>query len=323
LRAIVVRELGGPDVLRMEEVAAPQPGPGEVAIAVEFVGVNFTDVRNRIGDGLGQVPFTPGVEVSGTVSSVGPGVRSLAVGQSVAAFTRGHAYAEVVTAAERFTVGLPDNLAGRPEAAGMLVTVPLALNAVERAARVLPGETVLLHAAAGGVGSIVGQLLRALTDVRVWGTVGDLAKETFVRSHGYSEVLTYTDFDEQVRALTGGRGVDVVLDPIGGEVQARSLDVLAPFGRLVSYSNISRAAQALPDAEWLRARCIGYVGISNGQLSARAPEAMRAALERAVELVSSGAVQIDVTSVLPLERVAEVHEAFEKRSAVGKFVLAV
>jgi NADPH:quinone reductase len=323
MRAIVVREVGGPDVLRIEEIAEPQPGPGEVAITVEFVGVNFTDVRNRIGDGLGQVPFTPGVEVSGTVSSVGPGVRAFTVGQPVAAFTRGHAYAEVVTAAERFTVALPDNLIGRPEAAGMLVTVPLALNAVERAARVLPGETVLLHAAAGGVGSIVGQLLGARPDVRVWGTVGDLAKEPFVRKHGYSEVLTYADFDEQVRSLTRGRGVDVVLDPIGGEVQARSLDVLAPFGRLVSYSNISRAAQALPDAEWLRARCIGFVGISNGQLSARAPETVRAALERAVELVSSGAVQIDVTSVLPLERAPEVHEAFEKRSAVGKFVLAV
>jgi NADPH2:quinone reductase len=323
MRAIVVRELGGPEVLRLEDVAAPLPGAGEVAIDVEFIGVNFTDVRNRVGDGLGVVPFTPGVEVSGTVSSVGPGVESLAVGQRVAAFTRGHAYADVVIAAEIFTIALPDNLAGRPEAAGMLVTVPLALNVVERAARVLAGESVLLHAAAGGVGSIVGQLLRDLPGVRLWGTVGDLGKADFARGHGYTEVMTYADFDAQVARLTDGRGVDVVLDPVGGELQARSLEALAPFGRLVSYSNISRAPQTLPDAEWLRTRCIGYVGISNGQLSARAPELVRSGLERAVALVSSGAVHIDVTSVIPLERAAEAHQAFEARSAVGKFILAV
>jgi NADPH2:quinone reductase len=245
------------------------------------------------------------------------------VGQPVAAFTRGHSYAEVVTAAENFTVALPDSLVGRPEAAGMLVTVPLALNIVERAARVRPGEVVLLHAAAGGVGSVVGQLLREIAGVSVWGTIGDLVKEDYVRSQGYAEVFTYADFAERVLSLTGGRGVDVILDPIGGDVQARSLDVLAPFGRLVSYSNISRAEQALPDAESLRARCIGFAGLSNGQLSARAPEAVRAALERAVELVSSGALQIDITAVLPLERAAEAHEVFENRRAVGKFVLAV
>lgn len=323
MRAMVVREFGGPEVLRLAEVREPQPTAGEVAITVEFIGVNYTDVRNRLGDGLGVVPFTPGVEVSGTVLAVGPGVESLVVGQRVAAFTRGHAYAEVVTAAEIFTVALPDRMAGRPEAAGMLVTVPLALNLVERAARVLAGETVLLHAAAGGVGSIVGQLLRELPGVQVWGTVGDLSKADFARRHGYTEVMTYSGFDARVAALTDGRGVDVVLDPVGGQLQARSLDVLAPFGRLVSYSNISRAPQTLPDAEWLRARCIGYVGLSNGQLSALAPDLVRAGLERSVELVSSGEVQIDVTAVLPLEQAALAHEAFEARGAVGKFILAV
>jgi NADPH:quinone reductase len=323
MRAIVVQELGGPEVLRVEQVPEPRPGPGEIAINVEFAGVNFTDVRNRVGDGLGVVPFTPGVEVSGTVSALGPGVESFAVGQQVAAFTRGHAYAEVVTAAEVFTVALPDNLIGRPEAAGMLVTVPLALNVVERAARVQTGETVLLHAAAGGVGSVVGQLLSAMSGVVLWGTVGDAGKADFARRHGYREVLSYADFDKQILALTEGRGVDVVLDPVGGQLQRRSLDVLALFGRLVSYSNISRAPQQLPDAEWMRSRCVGYVGLSNGYLSVRAPELVRAGLERSVQLVASGAVKIDVTAVFGLEQATEAHRAFENRSAVGKFVLSV
>jgi NADPH2:quinone reductase len=323
MRAIVVREFGGPEVLRVEQVDEPTPGTGEVAISVEFVGVNFTDVRNRVGDGLGVVPLTPGVEVSGTVCSVGADVTSLRVGQRVAAFTRGHAYAEVVVAAEALTVVLPDSLVGRPEAAGMLVTLPLALNVLERTARVLDGESVLLHAAAGGVGSVVGQLLRKRPDVTLWGTVSNVDKADFARQHGFRDVFTYADFDREVMARTDGRGVDVVLDPVGGEVQARSLEVLAPFGRLVSYSNISRASQALPDAEWLRTRCIGVLGLSNGQLSARAPDVIRANLERAVALVADGSVQIDVTALFPLEQAAEAHRAFEARTAIGKFVLSV
>jgi NADPH2:quinone reductase len=159
--------------------------------------------------------------------------------------------------------------------------------------------------------------------VRLFGTVGDLAKADFARRHGYHEVMTYSDFDERVSELTDGVGVDVVLDPIGGQVQARSLDVLAPFGRLVSYSNISRDDQTLPDAEWMRAHCVGFVGLSNGQLSARAPEMVGRGLERAAELVLNGTVDIDVTAVLPLAQAAEAHRAFEDRSAVGKFILAV
>src|SRR6516164_9607206 len=136
MRAVVVRQYGGPEVLRLAEVPEPEPGQGEVTIGVRFAGVNFTDVRNRIGDGLGVVPFVPGVEVAGTVRLVGEGVTGLSPGQPVAALTRGHGYAEVVRAAADLTVALPENLAGRPEAGGMLVTVPLALMLLRRVARV-------------------------------------------------------------------------------------------------------------------------------------------------------------------------------------------
>ncbi len=323
MKAIVVRELGGPERLEVSEVPKPVAGPGKLCVAVEYIGVNFTDVRNRIGDGLGKVPFIPGVEVSGTVCEIGPGVTRFEVGQRVAAFTRGHAYAEYAIADEVYTVALPGSLAGQPKSGGMLVTIPLALNVVEQAARIRPGETVLLHAAAGGVGSVVGGLLRSIEGVRLLGTVGDPAKSDFARRHGYEEIMTYDDFPQRVRELTGDRGVDVVLDPMGGEVQARSLELLAPFGRLVSYSNISRADQSLPDGEWMRARCVGYVGLSNGQLSVRQPELFRTTLVRAVELVHNGVLDVEVTEVLPLTQAAAAHRAFEERRAVGKFILAV
>ncbi len=266
MRAVVVPEYGGPEVLTLADLPEPEPGPGEVTIAVRFAGVNFTDVRNRIGDGLGVVPFVPGVEVAGTVRRVGDGVRSLSPGQPVASLTRGHGYAEVVSAAADLTVPLTDSLAGRPESGGMFVTVPLALMLLRRVARVQPEDTVLLHGAAGGVGTVTGQLARHWGLRPLLGTASSAAKAEFARGYGYGHVFGYTDFAEGVLEATEGRGVDVVLDPVGGEVRQRSFELLAPFGRLVTYSNISREPEAVPDATWMRARCVGYLGFSGGQL---------------------------------------------------------
>lgn len=323
MRAVVVPEYGGPDVLTVTELPEPEPGPGEVSITVSFAGVNFTDVRNRLGDGLGVVPFVPGVEVSGTVRRLGAGVTGLRPGQPVAAFTRGHGYAEVVTAAAELTVPLPDELVGRPESAGMLVTLQLVPMLLRRVARVLPAETVLLHGAAGGVGTVAGQLARHYGLRPLLGTASSPGKADFARQHGFAQVFGYQDFGERVLEVTGGRGVDVVLDPVGGAVRARSFELLAPFGRLVTYSNISREPEVVPSADWMRARCVGYAGFSGGQLPRRAPELIRPALLEATELVRSGAVKIAVTSVFPLEQAADAHRVFEQRAAVGKFILAV
>jgi len=323
MRAVVVPEYGGPDVLTIRELPEPEPGPGEVSITVAFAGVNYTDVRNRIGDGLGRVPFVPGVEVAGTVRATGPGVTGLAPGQTVAALTRGHGYAEVVTAAAELTVPLPAGLAGRPESGSMFVTVQLALMLLRRVARVQPEETVLLHGAAGGVGSVTGQLARHWGLRPLLGTVSSPAKAAFAQQNGYAAIYTYRDFDSAVLAGTGGRGVDVVLDPVGGDVRARSFGILAPFGRLVTYSNISREPEVVPDAGWMRARCVGYAGFSGGQLPLRAPELVRPSLLEAAELVGSGVLDIAVSQVFPLARAADAHRVFERRAAVGKLILAV
>jgi NADPH2:quinone reductase len=323
MRAVVVPEYGGPDVLTVRELPEPEPGPGEISITVAFAGVNYTDVRNRMGDGLGRVPFVPGVEVAGTVRAIGPGVTGLAPGEPVAALTRGHGYAEVVTAAAELTVPLPASLAGRPESGSMFVTVQLALMLLRRVARVQPEEAVLLHGAAGGVGTVTGQLARHWGLRPLLGTVSSPAKARFAQRNGYAAVYTYPDFDSAVLADTYGRGVDVVLDPVGGDVRARSFGILAPFGRLVTYSNISREPEVVPDADWMRARCVGYAGFSGGQLPRRAPELVRPSLLEAAELVGSGVLDIAVSQVFPLVRAADAHRVFERRAAVGKLILAV
>ncbi len=323
MRAVVVSAFGGPEMLRVADVPEPRPGPGEVTVTVRFAGVNYTDVRNRKGDGLGRPPFIPGVEVAGTVRAVGAGVTSLRPGQPVAASTGGHGYAEVATASQARTIPITEELAGRPESAAMLITVPLVLMLLRRVARVTPQETVLLHSAAGGVGTVAGQLARRMGLRPLLGTAGDAGKAEYALRHGFGTVFGYDNFDTQVLAATDGRGVDVVLDPVGGDIRARSFPLVAVFGRLVSYSNISGEPETAPGAEWLRARCIGYAGFSAGQLPGRDPVALRPVLEEAAQLVGSGEIDPVVTGVYPLERAADAHRVFENRTASGKLVLAL
>ena len=323
MRAVVVPAYGGPEVLSLQDVPEPVPGPGEVSVSVRFAGVNYTDIRNRRGDGLGAPPFIPGVEVSGVVRAVGDGVTTLRPGEPVAAFTRGHGYAEVVTAPEALTIPVTEELAARPESGAMLVTVPLVLLLLRRVARVSPAETVLLHSAAGGVGTVAAQLARLAGLRPLLGTAGDADKAQYALQHGFSAVFGYDDFTEGVLAATSGRGVDVVLDPVGSDVRARSFPLVAAFGRLVTYSNISGEPETAPDAGWLRARCIGFVGFSAGQLSGREPSVMRPVLTEAVKLVGGGDIDPGVSGVYPLERAAEAHQVFEDRAARGKLILAV
>jgi NADPH2:quinone reductase len=323
VRAVVIEEYGGPEVVQLREWPEPEPGPGEVSVDVRFASMNFTDVRNRRGDGLGRVPFVPGVEVSGRVRRLGEGVRGLEVGQPVAALTRGQAHAEVATASSVLTVAITDALAARPESGAMLVTVPVALVLLRDVTRATPEDVLLVHSAAGGVGTVVGQLAARRGLEPPFGTVGDAGKAAFARAHGYGEVCTYDAFADAVLAATGGRGVDVVLDPVGGAVRAQSFQLLAPLGRLATYSNISREPEVAPEGEWLRARCVSYAGLSVGQLTARAPETIRPVLEEAVELVRSGHVDVGLRDVLPIAQAERVHRMFEERRMSGKVVFAV
>lgn len=322
MRAIVVEEYGGPEVLTVRDWPEPEPGPGEVSIAVRYAGMNFTDVRNRLGDGLGRVPFIPGVEAAGHIRKVGPGVEGLAVGQPVAAFTRGSAYAEVVTALAPLTVALPEPLAERPDSGGMLVTIPVVLALFRQAGSVGARDMVLLNSAAGGVGTAAVQIAAHEGLQPLLGTVGSPEKAKYAMDRGFAKVFTYDELPGDLMEYTGGKGVDVVLDPIGGSVRAACFELLAPFGRLVHYSNVSREPEEVPSAEWLRARCVSYIGYSGGQLTARSPELMRPYLEEAVQLVASGAVDVGVTQVLALTDVAVGHQAFGDRTARGKIILA-
>ncbi len=323
MRAMVVPVHGPPEVFECRQVPDPEPGPGQLLIRVAFVGVNFTDVRNRRGDGLGVPPMVPGIEVAGVVAGIGPGVDGFVDGMPVTALTGGHAYAELVACDARRVLPLPDPLVGDPVAATVMGVLPSALNLLRVASRALPGETMLIHGASGGVGTALVQAASVLGLGEVHGTVSSPTKAEYAGRYGFASVHLRHDFVASVRAATGGRGVDVVFDPIGGAVRANSFEVLAPFGRLVHFGNASLEPEVVPPAVDLRARGLGYIGYSGGQHALLDFEGVRRSWIEGLDLVASGRVTIDVTRVLDLTEAAEAHRLIESRSAVGKIVLSV
>jgi NADPH2:quinone reductase len=323
MRAMTVPRFGGPEVFEVGDVPIPVPGPGQVSIDVVHAGVNFTDLRNRRGDGLGVPPMILGIEVSGTIREVGEGVSGWAPGAPVTSLTGGHAYAEVVVAAADRVLSLPDLLVGDPAAACLMGVVPTAINLVGPAGKVVEGESILFHGASGGVGTALVQVAAVMGLGPVHGTVSSDAKADYARGYGFAGVHLRGGFVDSVMEATSGRGVDVVFDPIGGEVRAQSFDALAPFGRLIHFGNASLEQEVVPEATWLRARCVGYVGYSGGQHAGLDFATVSRSWREGVELVASGAVKIDVTRVLPLEEASEAHRAIEAGEVVGKVVLAV
>ncbi|SFV04753.1 quinone oxidoreductase family protein [Alicyclobacillus macrosporangiidus] len=325
MRAVVVSRLGGPDVLQVVEQPVPEPGPGEVRIRVAAASVNFADVKARYGNyhHAGAPPFVPGLDLAGTVDAVGEGVTGLAVGQRVMAFPKGGAYSEYAVAPAVLAYPVPDGV--DLETAAALATVGVtAYELLTKVARLQPGETVLVHAAAGGVGTVALQLAKILGAGQVIGTVGSDEKAEHARRYGADVVINYSagGFADAVLAATDGRGADVILDAVGGPAFADNLRCLARFGRLVVYGNAAGAYGQVDTAE-LHSTCRSVLGYSMGTTRRFRPEALRASAERVLELVATGRLQVPVCGRYPLERAAEAHTVMENRGTLGKVLLVM
>ncbi|MGQ4382700.1 quinone oxidoreductase family protein [Streptomyces sp. SAS_270] len=327
MRAIEFQEYGGPEVLRTVEAEAPEPGPGQVSIDVAYVGVNFADLKARSeGYRVPGLPFRPGLEVSGRVRAVGAGVAGLAPGQEVAALTEGGAYADVVVADAVTVFPLPAGVDLRTGAT-LPTVLPTAYALLHKVGRLQPGETVLVQGAAGGVGTVVGQLAKAAGAATVYGVVSSAAKAKYALDHGYDEVFAGPSdkafFVDEVRAATSGRGVDLALDPVGGETLRGSLASLAPFGRLVSFGNASSAAPWQVGQPELYPIGLSVAGFSILTLARTAPTKLRAIAEESFKAVVEGAVSLPVTAEFGLEDAAEAHRLMGTRTSTGKLLLRV
>ncbi len=275
------------------------------------------------------LPFVPGLEVSGHVLALGDGVEAFRVGQPVAALTLSGGYAEVALASAVLTfplegVGATIDLA---TAAGFPTIVPTAYDLLVRVARLQIGESALIHAAAGGVGTIAGQIARRLGAGLLIGTVSSPQKAVYARRFGYDHVIERDGFVQRVLELTNGRGVDVVLEAIGEPVRSQSLSVLAPFGRLIIFGN-SNDDQGRPQSMPLApgnfmSENKAIMGYSLTSLSRSAPHLIAETAHKTLELIAHEQISIAVTDVLTLEQADEAHRRLESGKTMGKIVLRV
>ena len=320
--AIRVHQPGGPEVLRWEEVEVVEPGPGQVRLRQEAAGLNFIDVYHRTGLYPQKTPFTPGVEGAGIIDAVGSDVSGLKVGDHVAYAGQIGGYAEERLIDAGRVVKLPDGISSEQAAAAMLqgLTAHMLLFGVHR---VQKGETILIHAAAGGVGLIVCQWAKALGAI-VIGTVGSDEKAELARTHGCDHPIVYTrqDFAEEVSRITNGDKLPVVYDSIGRDTFTKSLDCLRRRGLMVSFGNASGPVDPFAPA----------VLAQKGSLFLTRPTvndyvATREELERAAkdlfDVVSSGAVKIEVKQRFELKDAAEAHRALEARKTTGSTILTI
>ena len=321
-KAIRVHESGGPEQMRWEEVDVGEPGRGEARLRQTAVGLNFIDVYHRTGLYPQQLPFTPGVEGAGVVQSVGSDVEGLVAGDRVAYAGPIGGYAEERLIAADRLVKLPDDISDEQAAAMMLqgMTVDMLINRVRPLQK---DETILVHAAAGGVGLILCQWASAL-GATVIGTVSTEEKAELARANGCDHPILYKtqDFVALVDEFTGGAKVPVVYDSVGKDTFLRSLDCLQKRGLLVSFGQSSGPVE--PFAPGLLAQ--------KGSLYLTRPTlfdyiAKRDELEQSAaalfEVVRSGKVRIDIGQRFPLSQAAEAHGALEARETTGSTVLTV
>ncbi|GGI93272.1 quinone oxidoreductase family protein [Deinococcus wulumuqiensis] len=322
--AVYVERFGGPEVLRWRSQPDPSPAPlaGQVHLEISHTSVNYADVlaRQGRGDKAGTLPFIPGLDALGSVTALDENVQNLTLGQRVACFPLGGSYAEALVAPAHLCFPVP---AGVPDAAAAsLTTLVTAYNVVHHAGRVQPGETVLVHAAAGGVGHLAVQLARLAGAARIVGVVSGPQRADFVRGLGADEVVDrrQADFAERVRAVTDGRGADVILDSVGGETAERGLGVLAPFGRLVLYGHASGEEARLPSKP-LHRQSKSVIGYSSGHHRQGRPEVVQQAAARAFDLVAAGQLRVQVGAEFALADAAQAHALVEGGDVLGRVLL--
>lgn len=312
---------GPPEVLVRSDRPLPEPGRGQLRFRTAFTSVNHADIKARRGEYPDRgFPFVPGLDASGIVDVCGAEVEIFRPGDRVAAYTVGGSYAEYVLADERMCFLLPDGVSLEQGAGiGVLIT---AYNTLTLAGRLAAGERVLIHAGAGGVGSALVRLAGALGAGEVFATVGGEEKAEVARELGADHVIDYRaqSFDEVIDELTGGVGVDLILDSAAGANAERGLRCLAPFGRLVIYGHTGGGEGSIGSRS-LHASNRAVIGYSSGGFRRARPEMIGEAGKRIIELLAQDRVGVLLGGRFALEDAAEAQRLVENRASVGKILL--
>jgi NADPH2:quinone reductase len=325
MKGILVEKFGGPEVLAYRDLDDPQPKANQVLIRVHSAGVNFADVKSRIGAyHIKQpLPFISGLDVAGTIEAVGPKVKKLKAGQRVVAFPQGGSYCELAVANEGLVFPIPDSIKDDTAAAFPLVA-GTSYAMLSRIAGVQASEGVLLHSAAGGVGTTALQIAKHLGARPIIATVGSDIKKKLLEELGADAVVNYRseNYVEKTLALTDGRGVDVILNPLAGEILERDLGCLAPFGRLICFGNASGQPATIPTGQ-LQGSCRCVLGFSFGTLRSKRPQEVPGIMQAVIALLAEGKIRMIMGKQFPLAKAAEAHRYIESRKSTGKILLKV
>lgn len=336
MRRVWIEKTGPPDVLTLKDEPDVSPGPGELRIRVSYAGVNFAEVMARLGlyPDAPPLPFVPGYEVSGSVDALGSGVQGFRIGERVTAVTQFGGYADSVCLPTGLVVRTPDTVTD-VEAAALPVNYLTAHQMLHRVAAVRPGETVLVHGAAGGVGTAAVQLCD-IAGARVIGTASP-AKHERLREAGVEPIASGEPaLADRVRDLTDGRGVDVVLDPIGGRSFRTSYSLLAPGGRLCCFgvSDMAPGRRRNPVAalrSLLRMPRFGPIALMNDNRAVAGinlghlweeTEMLVPQFEAIIAHAAAGRIRPVIDGTFDLARAAEAHERLQSRLSVGKILLS-
>ncbi len=321
MKAIVCHDFGSYQELAIEDLPEPEPRAGEICVAPEAWGVNYVDVI-MVGGTYQlrpELPFVPGGEAAGTVVAVGEDVRGYAAGDRVMTSHRPGAFAERVVAPPSNVIHMPDTMSFE-EASGFRAAFATAYHGLVQGGRLQAGETVLIHGAAGGMGLAAVQVAKQL-GASVIATAGSESKLETVRKCGADHVINYTDgFRDPVKQLTGGKGVDVVFDPVGGDIFDESMRCIDMGARLIVVGFAAgRAAQVRTNH--LLIKCASVVGIRAGSNARRNPEVARSNMDVLLGWAADGRIKTHISHLFPFHQVKDAMRVIADREVVGKAVL--
>ncbi|MEU3908908.1 zinc-binding dehydrogenase [Streptomyces goshikiensis] len=323
MRIVRYHQHGTPEVLQVDEVEKPEPGPGQVRIRAEAIGVNFAGLQERAGEfyyGEGvALPACPGGDAVGFIDALGPGVEDFEVGERVASVIFKDAFAEYSLARVKDLVPVPKEM---DAAQATMLSSPAQVGLeVIQASFLKEGESVLVHAAAGAIGHLVVQMVKALGAGTVVATAKGEAKLAFAKELGADVVVDYSreGWEEEVREATGGAGVDVVLDSVGADVTLKSIGLLKPFGRLVFYGSAGGGLD-LPTVS-LKDLAGKYLTHFSMGVMDKTVDNFDAVVDEVCAMVLMGKVRPVVHTRLPLEEAAKAHQVMEDRAQLGRVVL--
>ncbi|WP_240377611.1 quinone oxidoreductase family protein [Bacillus piscicola] len=323
MKAIVVEKTGAPTELVYKEVEQPVINENQVLIKVKAASVNYADVKMRSGTYPGKLslPFTPGLDCSGIVVKTGANVTHLQEGQHVIAFPAGGSYAEFAVADERMTFAIPDAVDFK-NAAAFPIAAFVSYELLFRAARIQPEEFLLIHAAGGGIGTTVIQMAKNAGCKRIIAVSGNEEKTQIAKEMGADWVINHQDkdFEREAAAITGGQGVDVILDSIGGEFFHKNMQILASFGRLIYFGNASQETAKVDISElYPSGRTI--TGYSFGKVRKERPEMVKEIANKVIPMLAEERININISKVYPMSDADKAHEWVESRKSTGKLIL--